>query len=198
MARSREFDESVALAAVEAVFWRQGYAASYADLMAATGLGKGSMYAAFGDKRSLFCRVLTRYVDREVGLLEAVLNNDEESAGAAKSVERIRMVMQYPITMAAGQGGTRLGCFMCFSAMEVAPGDSEVAEIVGGAMARIDAALRTGLLAAGAPPSLAPAFGAVYFGVQVMARAGAPIETLEAVAEGALSMLGTKAIYGKM
>ena len=64
MARAREFDEDKALAAVEAVFWRQGYAASYADLMTATGLGKGSMYAAFGDKRRLFRQALARYVDR--------------------------------------------------------------------------------------------------------------------------------------
>ena len=189
MARAREFDEDKALAAVEAVFWRQGYAASYADLMAATGLGKGSMYAAFGDKRRLFRQALARYVDREVGLLEAALRGEDATGNTTGGAARLRAVMSYPAMMAAGQGDARLGCFLCFSAMEVAPEDAEVAEIVNEAIGRIDDALRSALSAAGASPTLAPAISAAYFGLQVMARAGAPVEMLQAGAEGALSML---------
>lgn len=183
MARVREFDESDALAAVEAVFWRQGYAASYADLMAATGLGKGSMYAAFGDKRALFRLALNKYVDRELNLLETVLK------GGGSGADRLRAVMQYPVLMAAGQGDVRLGCFLCFSAMDVAPNDPDVAAIVSSAISRIEAGLRASLEAAGAAPTFAPTITAAYFGMQVMARAGAPIETLQAAAEGALGML---------
>ncbi|MDX2817181.1 helix-turn-helix domain containing protein [Streptomyces sp. PA03-5A] len=41
------------------MFWARGYAAtSLEDLTGATGLGKGSLYGAFRDKRQLFLRVL--------------------------------------------------------------------------------------------------------------------------------------------
>jgi len=59
VARPRQFDEEKIIAAVRDLFWRQGYAAtSLDDLMQVTGLGKGSIYGAFGDKRNLFLAVL--------------------------------------------------------------------------------------------------------------------------------------------
>ena len=54
MARPRGFDEKQVLNAVRDQFWNAGYAAtSLEDLMRVSGLGKGSLYAAFGDKRRL-------------------------------------------------------------------------------------------------------------------------------------------------
>lgn len=59
MPRPREFDENRVLLAVRDEFWDKGYAAtSMDDLLRVSGLGKGSLYGAFGDKRSLFLRVL--------------------------------------------------------------------------------------------------------------------------------------------
>lgn len=44
------------------VFWRLGYeGTSIGELEAATGLGRQSLYGAFGDKRALFERVVERY-----------------------------------------------------------------------------------------------------------------------------------------
>ena len=46
------------------LFWRQGYeATSMSDLVAAIGINRASVYAAFGDKGQLFLRVLNRYRD---------------------------------------------------------------------------------------------------------------------------------------
>ncbi len=46
-------------------FWRNGYeATSVADLCTCTGLHKGSLYQAFGDKHQLFMRSLKHYSDR--------------------------------------------------------------------------------------------------------------------------------------
>lgn len=54
-------DEAVLDRAVD-VFWRKGFAAtSIPDLEAATGLGRGSLYNAFGDKQALFLKALERY-----------------------------------------------------------------------------------------------------------------------------------------
>jgi AcrR family transcriptional regulator len=59
MARPRTFDEDAVVAQAAAVFARLGYnAASIDDLVAATGLQRGSLYKAFGSKRKLFERGL--------------------------------------------------------------------------------------------------------------------------------------------
>jgi TetR/AcrR family transcriptional repressor of nem operon len=55
MARPRNFDEDVVVAQAAQVFGRLGYnAASIDDLVAATGLQRGSLYKAFGSKQNLF------------------------------------------------------------------------------------------------------------------------------------------------
>ena len=59
MARPRNFAEDVVLAQAAELFARLGYnAASIDDLLAATGLQRGSLYKAFGSKRNLFDKVL--------------------------------------------------------------------------------------------------------------------------------------------
>ena len=64
MGRPREFDLDQALDRAMEVFWRQGYeATSLADLTTAMGIGKPSLYAAFGNKEQLFRRALDRYTE---------------------------------------------------------------------------------------------------------------------------------------
>ena len=59
MARAREFDEALAVNAAAAVFRRNGYAAtSIEQIVEATGVHRGSLYATFESKRGLFLRVL--------------------------------------------------------------------------------------------------------------------------------------------
>ena len=67
MARPREFDETQVLEAARDAFWSTGYGGtSIDDLTTATGLGKGSLYAAFGGKRELFERVFTEHCEEAV------------------------------------------------------------------------------------------------------------------------------------
>ena len=62
MARPRQFDEEDVKTALSDVFWEHGYeGTSYSDIMAATGLNKGSLYSSFGDKRALYQHALTEY-----------------------------------------------------------------------------------------------------------------------------------------
>ena len=69
MARPREFDADDALERVTRVFWNRGFEhTSLDDLCAATGLGRSSLYAAFGDKRALYLKALARYEERSVAL----------------------------------------------------------------------------------------------------------------------------------
>lgn len=60
--RPRQFDEEDAVDSAMRVFWKKGYeGASLNDLTSAMGISRPSLYAAFGDKRSLFLRALDRY-----------------------------------------------------------------------------------------------------------------------------------------
>jgi TetR/AcrR family transcriptional repressor of nem operon len=62
MARPREFDREAALQRATEVFWTKGYAATSTEaLLAAMGIGRQSLYNAFGDKRSLYLESLERY-----------------------------------------------------------------------------------------------------------------------------------------
>lgn len=61
--RPRAFDQQTALEQALEVFWRHGYdATSIAMLTEALGIRPPSLYAAFGDKRALFSKALTHYL----------------------------------------------------------------------------------------------------------------------------------------
>jgi TetR/AcrR family transcriptional repressor of nem operon len=63
MPRVREFDTDEVVQKAMELFWHQGYeATSIQDLAEATGLGRGSLYAAFGSKHGLYEHALQRYV----------------------------------------------------------------------------------------------------------------------------------------
>ena len=60
--RPRGFDEEAALEAAMRVFWAKSYeGATMSDLTEAMGINRSSMYAAFGDKETLFRRTIERY-----------------------------------------------------------------------------------------------------------------------------------------
>jgi TetR/AcrR family transcriptional repressor of nem operon len=62
MARTREFDTDAALARAMDVFWCHGFeGTSIQDVVEATGVQRGSLYAAFGNKEGLYLAVLDRY-----------------------------------------------------------------------------------------------------------------------------------------
>src|ERR1700685_2604840 len=64
MGRPRSFDADEALDCALQVFWRKGYeGASLSDLTEAMGIERPSLYAAFGDKETLFRKALDRYGD---------------------------------------------------------------------------------------------------------------------------------------
>jgi len=74
MARPREFDREQALDAARDVFWAKGYEpTSVDDLVQAMGIGRQSLYGAFGDKRALYLETLRRYNTGNVADLIAVL-----------------------------------------------------------------------------------------------------------------------------
>ena len=53
-------------------FWESGFEATgLADLEACTGLGRQSLYTAFGDKRAMFVACLERYRESDIAAIRA-------------------------------------------------------------------------------------------------------------------------------
>src|SRR6201984_550093 len=74
MGRPRGFDEDAALEAAMRVFWEKSYeGATMADLTEAMGINRSSMYAAFGDKESIFHLAIERYQERPMTYIRQAL-----------------------------------------------------------------------------------------------------------------------------
>jgi TetR/AcrR family transcriptional repressor of nem operon len=98
-------------------FWAKGFeATSMADLCTCTGLHKGSLYQAFGDKHTLFMDALTHYADSEFHETVAVVKETNSP------LENIRAVVG---KICDDAGGER-GCMMINSLVELAPHDPAV------------------------------------------------------------------------
>src|SRR5215469_16929127 len=75
--RPREYDPDRALADAAESFWKNGYAGTSLDeLAAATGMNRPSLYAAFGDKRDLYLKTLERYREQSRKLALQLLADD--------------------------------------------------------------------------------------------------------------------------
>ncbi|MFI5716283.1 TetR/AcrR family transcriptional regulator [Nocardia sp. NPDC051750] len=192
MARPRAFDEKQVLNAVREQFWDAGYAAtSLEDLMRVSGLGKGSLYAAFGDKRQLFLRALHSYTDDSHDQLRKAL------AETPRAVDALRLLLEAPIGDAAG-ADTQRGCLMANSTCELGNADPEVlahahrtyetsTALIGDCVAR---AQREGDLPAELDPiALARAVLAAQQGIVFMGRTGLDTATLTATARSLAAQL---------
>jgi AcrR family transcriptional regulator len=74
--RPRKFNDDAVIDAMVQLFWTQGYeATSMADIVAATGLNKSSLYSSFGSKDELFEMALNRYVDTRATMLFSILEH---------------------------------------------------------------------------------------------------------------------------
>lgn len=125
MPRPRTFDEAEVIAAARDEFWTRGYGAtSVDDLTAATGLGKGSLYGAFGDKHGLFIRALDDYIASSLDAVRTQLHDSRYSA-----YERLIRHIRWQAN-AAATDETRRGCMMARAAAELGSTDGDVEDKV--------------------------------------------------------------------
>src|ERR1051325_5677143 len=86
--RPRNFDTEKALDQALNVFWRKGYeGTSLPDLTKAMGINRPSLYAAFGNKQSLFKKVLHRYTTGPASYIHAALAEPTARLVAEKLLE---------------------------------------------------------------------------------------------------------------
>lgn len=106
-------------------FWAKGYeATSLSDLMEATGLHKGSLYQAFGDKHSLFIQALKRY------LSDMRQMKDKVFAQATTPLDGMRAVTHGMIDIADDDCICPRGCLAINTIVELAPHDAQVQEVL--------------------------------------------------------------------
>lgn len=189
MGRRREFDTEKALDAALCVFWRKGYeGASYADLTEAAGVERPALYSAFGNKESLFRRALDRYYERYLDYVpEAMKLPTSRQVAEHILFHAVELNTRFP---------DRRGCLGINGAVAVSDDAEPIRQIVVEARAGAEAQLRErferaktegDLPATANPATLAAFIMAVVHGMAVQAKAGFSRETLEAVAEQALS-----------
>ncbi|ANF96984.1 TetR/AcrR family transcriptional regulator [Paenibacillus bovis] len=117
MARPREFDKEAALDNAMQLFWDKGYeAASMNELAEIMGIQKPSIYAAFGDKKSLFESALRRYNQQHAQLIRSRLQQ-QKSVRAS-----FRYLFEQLVHDATVREHSR-GCFCINTLVELAPHD---------------------------------------------------------------------------
>jgi TetR/AcrR family transcriptional regulator, transcriptional repressor for nem operon len=193
MARPREFDEAEVVQAARDQFWLQGFSGtSLDDLSVATGLGRGSLYAAFNHKRDLFLRALDDYATTVMGRLLADLR-DPNKSGRDRVVDHIQLMTK---RLAADTKGR--GCLMAKSAAEMGATDKEVARRIRSWLDSywreladaIRAAQRDGDIDSDlGADELALLILALLRGAEALRKGGMPPRAITAIADQAMALL---------
>jgi TetR/AcrR family transcriptional repressor of nem operon len=123
--RPRQFDEDQVLEQAMNAFWAHGFeSTSMARLVEVTGLHKGSLYQAFGNKHTLFIKSLERY-------LQAIKTQKEELlASALTPLEGITSVLHRMLEIANDDESCPRGCLAVNVLVELSPHDPEVRLII--------------------------------------------------------------------
>src|ERR1700733_1322216 len=155
--RPRGFDTEAAVELAMGVFWSRGYhGTALPDLLRATKPSRGTPYASFGDKHSLFLLSLDRYI------ADALARIDVELAPPGEPIDGLRAYLAGYVDRISGANGRR-GCLLVATAMELAGQDVEVGRRVAGFFKAMEAKLAdalsrakmAGQLADGVEPSSA-------------------------------------------
>lgn len=190
MARPREFDEATVLEAAMNCFWQQGYeATSVRDLSEQMGITGASLYNAFGDKRSLYRQALAYYVEHSV-------HDRINRLQRLPPLDAIRCFFSEIIERSVTDG-KRAGCFLVNAALEVAPYDPAIGELVRKEMELLESFFcrcvargqEDGTIAAGQSVELGKLLLSVLLGLRVLARTRPQRDMLEGAVAGVLGML---------
>jgi TetR/AcrR family transcriptional repressor of nem operon len=184
MVRPRQFDPAQVDEALLDVFWTRGYArASIEELTQATGLLRGSLYAAYGSKEDMFRAAIRRYA---ADLAAAVATEKTGLDGAGHVLDTVvRLTVRDP---------ARRGCVILNAIPEAHALSPELREALQDALRSMQALLRKRLREALAEarrtdldvePLVAMLFAASV-AIRVLGRAGQDRRFLQNIARGAI------------
>src|SRR5690348_10212571 len=108
--RPRSFNLETALDRALQLFWKKGYeGTSLSDLTRAMHINRPSLYAAFGDKESLFRKTLDRYMDQQTRYWREAI----EAPTIGELLERLL----YGAAEAMSRAGSPGGCLLVQGAL---------------------------------------------------------------------------------
>jgi len=192
MPRPKEFNPDDALDKAMQVFWHKGYeATSMGDLLGAMNLNRGSLYDTFGDKRTLFLKVMDRYCTTCVGPKFSLLDQP------GPALPTLRQFIN-DMTQGGLADPQRRGCFISNTVMELSPHEKEIAGTLRQALKLAEDAFFKILTRAKEqgelkddkdPRALARFLITMMQGTVVMIKAGTSAGVVKQTAETALSIL---------
>jgi AcrR family transcriptional regulator len=188
--RPRSFDELEALEKATHVFRSKGYdGVTIDDLVAGMGVGRPSLYAVFGDKRTLFLRVLRAYAATKGAHAAKALLSPQALRASLAGFLRSNVE-------SATEEGCAPGCLLVCVAPLV--DDTEVRQFlqhaVAGALAMVERRFRDGISAGEVPSDFPVAARASQVidlsnGLTMRAQMGTPRKTLLRDAEEAADLV---------
>lgn len=190
--RPKEYDDARVIDAAMDVFWNSGYeASSTQELCERTGLGRGSLYHAFGSKQNLYEQALRRY--QELGLKAQL----EILQGSAPVKARLRALLQWVVNGGLDPEGNR-PCMALFSTMESGNKNPVIEGINQAYLSKLEAAIcstiaigqQSGELSSDRPATeVARVFLASYCGLNIFRHSVEDKTFLTDVLEGTVARL---------
>jgi len=188
--RPRSFDERDALEKATQVFWSKGYdGVTIDDLVAGMGVGRPSLYAVFGDKRTIFLRVLRAYAEAKGALAAKALLSPRTLR------DSLAAFLRHAVKTATEKGAAR-GCLLVCVAPLV--DDAEVRQFLQNAAAHavglVEGRFRDAISAGEIPSDFPVAVRASQVmdfgrGLTMRAQLGTPRKTLLRDAEEAADLV---------
>ncbi|WP_430402452.1 TetR/AcrR family transcriptional regulator [Hyphomonas sp.] len=143
MPRPRSKSRDDLISSAMGVFWERGFnATSIEDLVVATRVSRGGIYADFGGKEDLFIACLEAYRARFANPGIDIL------ASGSNGLESIEAYFDYFIALHEIRGMPGPGCFIASTMTELAPHNSEALRIVNEHGSELKSAFATSLMQA--------------------------------------------------
>ncbi|AFR51086.1 TetR/AcrR family transcriptional regulator [Gordonia sp. KTR9] len=201
MARPRTFERDHVVHAAERQFRTTGYSGtSVDDISAVTGLGRGSLYAAFEGKRGVLLEAMSGYSARLKQFVPTALNGPDEGALERLHEFLLRAVNGVPLAADVPPASDRAAaaCFAAKMALELGSSDPEMKRLAEACSATVATAVAECLRAAqrvgdidpdADPDDLAYLLMAVVRGMDVVGAQGLSPARLTSIAESAFALL---------
>ena len=191
MAGKKAFEPQRVLEKAMNAFWERGYEGlSIEELIQSTGIGRGSLYATFEDKHSLYLAALDQYIAAVRAQTTALL----DQTGTLQAV--LEQLFQTQLDALLSDPARR-GCFLVNASLEMAPHDAEVNTIVQSALQELEEGLYRLLIKAQVagelswrhdPHQLAHFLVATFVSIRVLARGRQDRRVLQDVVKTAVSV----------
>ena len=188
----KQFSTEDALTKAMHAFWARGYeATSIQDLVASMGINRASIYATFGDKHSLFVEALRAYDERHrAAFLERLCQRHCGKAAIVKAFDEV--------IASALASGSRDGCLLVNTALELSPHDEAIADIVSAGLHQVEMFFRDMIKAGQALGEIrvsvdaeqtAQALLSLFIGLRVLTRSRPEKALFKSIAAQAEAML---------